>query len=313
MGPDLFRAVAENGACLDLSDRSKLQVSGADRVRYLNGQVTNDVRKATAQESLYACVTSLKGRIEADIFLHSTPEEDCLLLDAEAGLRESLALRLEKYIVADDVIVSDVTDEWKLLHVFGPAIAVLEEWCSQQSAGIHRVKATRLGQPGVDIWIAASSPLPSWPGLMLSAEDTEALRIIRGVPRWPHELNADAFPQEARLESRAMDFTKGCYIGQEILSRIKTTGKMPRALVSWTAQISTDAIPADRLPQPLYFEDAQGVRHEAGAITSATRHPLLDRWVGLGYVRQGEAQAHSVLLAGDALPSISIDVNYLKA
>jgi folate-binding protein YgfZ len=313
MAPDLFNAVEKNGACVDLSTRCKLLISGADRVRYLNGQLTNDVRKASAEDALYACVTSVKGRIEADVFLHASPAAASLLLDAEAGLREALALRLEKYVVADDVSVGDVTDEWKLLHVFGPATARVDEWCSAMTDGVHRVNATRLGEPGVDLWMPSTSPPPAFPGAMLSADEAETLRILRGIPRWPHELNAGAFPQEAGLETRAMDFTKGCYIGQEILSRIKTTGKMPRTLVSWAAQHSNDTVLAQQLPLPLYFADSHGARHEAGIITSATRHPLLGRWVGLGFVRQGEAQAHSVLLAGDALPSICIDVNYLKA
>jgi folate-binding protein YgfZ len=312
MGPELFNAVEKNGACVDLSTRCKLLISGADRVRYLNGQVTNDVRKTSAEEALYACVTGAKGRIEADVFLHTAPAGNGLLLDAEPGLRELLGLRLEKYIVADDVVVGDVTDEWKLLHVFGPATAHVNQWGSVLADGVHRVKATRLGEPGVDVWMPSSSTPPAFPGVMLSADDAEALRILRGIPRWPHELNGDAFPQEAGLETRAMDFTKGCYIGQEILSRIKTTGKMPRTLMSWAAKQSGDTVLAHEGPLPVYFEDAQGTRHEAGIITSVTRHPLLDRWVGLGYVRQGEAQAHSVLLAGDALPSICIDVNYLK-
>src|SRR5580692_7594035 len=103
MGPELFKAIEENGACIDLSDRAKLRLTGADRVRYLNGQVTNDVRRVTAQETQYACVTTAKGRIEADVFLHADPDGEALLLDAEPDLREPLALRLEKYIVSDDV------------------------------------------------------------------------------------------------------------------------------------------------------------------------------------------------------------------
>jgi tRNA-modifying protein YgfZ len=311
MVPELLSVVEASGACLDLSDRTKIRLTGADRVRYLNGQVTNDVRKGTAEQAVYACVTSGKGRIEADVFLHAAPADDGLLLDAEPGLREALALRLEKYLVSDDVTLEDVTDEWRLMHFFGVATATLDAWCSGLQPEIRRVKATRLGVAGVDLWIPRSATLPEGPGPVLSAEDAETLRILWGVPRWPHELNAETFPQEAGLESRAMDFAKGCYIGQEILSRIKMTGKMPRRLVQWTAREKDAGIAATGLPMPLYFEDAAGAPHEAGIMTSAAWHPLLDRWTGLGYVRQGHA--HSVLLAGEGAPSICIDVKYLKA
>jgi folate-binding protein YgfZ len=310
MGPNLFKAIEENGACIDLSNRAKLRFSGADRVRYLNGQLTNDVRRVTAQAAQYACVTTAKGRIEADVFVHADPAAEALLLDAEPDLREPLALRLEKYIVSDDATLTDVTDEWKLLHIFGTATATVDKWIGSPLPISHRVNATRFGEPGVDLWIPASATLPAWPGQMLSAEDAETLRVLHGIPRWSHELNTDAFPQEAGLEDRAMDFFKGCYIGQETLSRIKTTGKMPRVLVQWTAQDKDAALPAE-LPQPLHRKDEGGTRHEVGVITSAVRHPVSGHWTGLGYVKQG--QAHSVLLAGSGAPSICIDVNYLKA
>jgi folate-binding protein YgfZ len=312
MTPELFQAIEAGGGCVDLSSRAKFLLTGADRVRYLNGQVTNDVRKATRQEAIYACVTSAKGRIEGDVFIHATPDGAGLLLDAEADLREPLGLRLEKYIVADDVTLTDVTDDWKLLHVFGPATSTAESWLASAGESNPRIESSRFGVPGADLWLPASSTL-NWGGAMLSAEDFETLRILRGIPRWPHELNAEVFPQEAGLEEKAMDFSKGCYIGQEILSRIKMTGKMPRVLVRWTARNAEVSMGGDTGLPALYYEDENGARHEAGKVTSAARHPLLDRWVGLGYVRQNVAQAHSVLLAGEGAPNMMVDVNLSKA
>lgn len=312
MTPELFQAVATNGGCVDLSRRSKFLLTGEDRVRYLNGQVTNDVRKATASDSVYACVTTAKGRIEGDIFLHQTQDGSGLLADAEEGLREPLALRLEKYIVADDVTLTDVTDEWKLLHVFGPAVEAIEAWLARVQGPTHRIRSTRLGVAGEDLWLPATTTAV-WPGTVLTAGDADTLRIVRGIPRWPNELNAEAFPQEAGLEERAMDFTKGCYIGQETLSRIKMTGKMPRMLVQWIAPGKDFPAVDGGESVPLSYKDADGARHEAGLMTSAVRHPQLDQWVGLGYVRQSLAQSHSMLLAGKGEPNIGIDVKYLKA
>jgi folate-binding protein YgfZ len=109
------------------------------------------------------------------------------------------------------------------------------------------------------------------------------------VPAWPNELNGDVFPPEAGLEKTAMSFTKGCYIGQEILSRIKTTGKMPRELVAWEA-LNGSNIPANT---PLVLNS-----REIGRITSVTRHPLTGHMVGLAYVRQGSTTGDVVTKEG---------------
>ena len=308
MTPDLLQQIERDGAAVDLSTRAKWLVTGSDRVRYLNGQVTNDVRKAVANEALYACVTSAKGRIDGDLFIHAAPG-DALSLDAEPGLRETLSARLEKYVVADDVNFEDVTGDWRLLHVCGSA-AEHGAWSAGLDAKIRMVKANRLGEEGYDLWIPISCALPPAPCPLLPADEAETLRICRGVPRWPHELNAAAFPQEAGLESRAMDFSKGCYVGQEVLSRIKTTGRMPRRLVRFQVQDSAFRTRASGDPEPswrLWARSADGLK-EAGAVTSACLHPVLDRVMGLAYVRQGMEQEHSLLLAPEDPPGILIKV-----
>jgi folate-binding protein YgfZ len=131
---------------------------------------------------------------------------------------------------------------------------------------------------------------------VLSAADAETLRILQRVPAWPSEINADRFPQEAGLEKSCMSFTKGCYIGQEVLSRIKTTGKMPHELIAWEKDGDTTAV---RASSKLWLGE-----REVGHITSAALHPSTQRWVGLAYVRQGAVALDSVLRLGDALPSV---------
>lgn len=295
MTADRFQTIQDRGGCLDLSERAKFRLTGADRVRYLNGQVTNDVRKASRESALHACVVNAKGRIEAEVFIHVSPEGDALIVDTEPGLREAIAARLERYIVADDVQLEDVTDQWSILHCFGGRESV---------EGAARIGNTRFGAEGADFWLPASSPLPSHP-LLLSADEAETLRIIRGIPRWPHELNPDTFPQEAGLESKVMDFGKGCYIGQEVLSRIKMSGKMPRRLVRLGVQGSgIDVEPGMKLLSGGDLAEAK----EAGIVTSVARHPLLDRAVGLAYVRQAFEGMDSLLLGSGDPPRILGDV-----
>lgn len=279
MTAELYQTVTTIGACVDLSSRAKWRLSGGDRIRYLNGQVTNDVRTAKDNAALQACVTNLKGKIEADIFIHAAPDGESLLLDADASLRDSLGMRLEKYIIADDAVLEDVTDEWQLWHLLG----------SQQPPEGGHVLANdlRFGLPGTDVWLPAGTDVSSLS--TLSAEEAETLRILQKVPAFPRELNADTFPQEAGLEGTAMSYTKGCYIGQEILSRIKTTGKMPRQLIAWSSKecLAVGAV--------ILNEEGK----EVGRITSEAWHPVKEAFVGLGYVKQASAEGVLKTAAGD--------------
>jgi len=293
---ELYEQILTEGGCADLSTRAKWRLSGGDRVRYLNGQVTNDVRQATAQAALHACVTNMKGKIEGDVFIHSSTDGHSLLLDAAAGLREALGLRLERYIIADDVLLEDVTEEWALWHVFGPAVSALP-------LDLSAVASNRYGLPGVDLWLPASGFIPTTACAKLTATEVETFRILQHIPSWPGELNLDTFPQEAGLETTAMSFTKGCYIGQEVLSRIKTTGKMPRELIAW------EAVDADMIVQvgESIHTDAASTK-AAGVVTSVARHPVSNRLVGLGFLRHGVAVRDSILLVGGAVPRINATI-----
>lgn len=289
MNLETYQRLQSEGGHVLLTGRACFKLSGADRVRYLNGQVTNDVRTANEQQSLYACVTDIKGHVMGDVFVHAF--EDALWLDAESGLREVLGPRLERYIIADDAELTDVSDEWRVWHMFGPAMAQVS------IPGARQFGSNRLGVPGVDVWLPASAPAPTLAGVAITGDDFEAFRILRGIPRWPQELNASTFPPEAGLDDRAMSYTKGCYIGQEILSRIRTTGKMPRSLLLWESDQQVSA--GDEV-----FLDGRTV----GAVTSATGAPGGAGTCGLAFVRQGCNRPDSILLAGRGAPSIALRV-----
>jgi tRNA-modifying protein YgfZ len=287
MTSDRYQSILTNGGAVCLSDRAKIRLTGGDRVRYLNGQVTNDVRRCTADQAVYACVTDAKGHILADVFIHALAEE--LRMDAEPGLRESLAARLDRYIVSDDVELSDITDNWSLWHVFGAA-----------ADGLVGVKADRIDFPGLDLWLPVGQPAPSHLPRLTEAE-WETLRVLRGIPRWPTELTIQTFPPEAGLEDRAISYTKGCYIGQEIISRIRTTGKMPRRLV----RLHSSAL--DLSPGMSLWHEGQVV----GALTSVVAAPEGGQ-SALAYVKPTYSSADSVLLAGNDAPMIAVClVNYL--
>lgn len=314
MTRERFDEISQVGGLVSLSDRSKWLLRGADRVRYLNGQVTNNIKAATESRSVYACVTNLKGRVEGDVFVHSsvTGDNPVLVVDAEPDLREPLGLRLDRYIIADDVELLDVTDEWQLWHAFGDKATQFQEIALPD--GAHRTNAWRFGQEGVDLWwpvAAGEPPLPEGAGTPLTAEELETWRICAGVPRWPAELNGEVFPPEAGLQERGMDYAKGCYIGQEILSRIKTTGKMPQSLVRLQGQGEAD--PAFAAGALLFHRKEDGTLAKVGHVTSSTRHPGHGHPVGLGYVKQTFAAVHSLLLASEEPPKITFEVDILTS
>jgi len=278
MTAELFQQITAHGAAVNFSSRAKFRLTGADRIRYLNGQVTNDVRRVKPDETLYACVTDVKGRVAADVFVQS--QDDALLLDAEPGLRETLGMRLERYIVADDVELTDVTEDWQLWHLWSDAgtLARNESSLRGHEPPHHTLHSTRFGTPGLDIWLPSPLPPPTFDSLPLLADaDLETWRILQKIPRWPHELNAETFPPEAGLERQAMDFSKGCYIGQEVLSRIKTTGKMPREMLAF------ESVAVVHAGDELWHEKA------LGKVTSVTQHPVTGLTCGLAMIRQGTA------------------------
>lgn len=273
---DRYRHFHASGGVIDLSDRAQLLLTGPDRVRYLNGQVTSDVRKLQTGQTQMACVTTAKGKLCADIVI--TAHEDVLFVDAEGSLRETLLARLERYIVADDVELTDVTEEWQLWHVWGGADAParMDNVHCAQDCPHHSLRSSRFGTPGLDIWLPASADAPTFESLpILSEADLETWRILQKIPRWPHELNTETFPPEAGLEARAMNFTKGCYIGQEVLSRIKTTGKMPREMIAFESDVAVNE------GDELWIEKA------LGKVTSVTKHPTTGQTIGLAMIRQG--------------------------
>lgn len=314
MTSERFEEISRVGGFIDLSARSKWLLRGGDRVRYLNGQVTNNIKTATDSRSVYACVTNVKGRVEGDVFVHSSLIEGdpALVIDAEPGLRETLGVRLDRYIIADDAELVDVSDEWQLWHAFGGKAAQFQEIPLPE--GAHRTSAWRLGQDGVDLWwpvAAGGPPLPLTAGTPLTAEEREVWRICAGVPAWPDELNTEVFPPEAGLQDRGMDYAKGCYIGQEILSRIKTTGKMPQCLVRLQGHGEADA--PFTTGALLFHPKEDGTLAKVGHVTSACRHPVHGHPVGLAYVKQAFASAHSLLLASEEPPKITFEVDILTS
>jgi len=271
----------------DLSKRLKLRMTGSDRVRFLNGQVTNDVRKANANLSMLACVLNAKGKFDAVIFISAGEEE--LFIDADDDQRQTLAQRLERYVIADDVTIEDVTEKFSLFHVTSKAAPILPNESSWR-------RAKRFGVIGWDLVVDATEhdrllQLLSANDSICDSECAERWRIERGVPRWGYELTDQIIPVEANLTDEAIDYGKGCYIGQEVISRMRMSGQMNKRLCGLISLDDSPVAPGARLRSP---DDAK----DAGWITSATRSDRLGKEIALGYVKRGFNQCGTKLLAG---------------
>ncbi len=270
---------------VDLSGRAKFRISGTDRLRFLNGQITNDLRKASETFTIEACVLNAKGKMDAHIFVCVSGES--FLMDAEADLRETLKPRLERYVIADDVQIEDVSDEFSVFHVLS------QQPPSPEYARIVSVR--RFAEPGWDAWVDATHHDAVLQQLssgvtQCGAGAAEVMRIEQGIPRWGRELTAEIIPIEANLEQRTVDYQKGCYIGQEVISRMKMSGQTNKRLCGLLSVDNMALQPGMKLASP------SNEGKEVGWITSATHSKRQE--IALGYVKRGFNNVGAKLTAG---------------
>ena len=262
---------------IPLSPRAVLRMSGPDRFRFLSGQVTQDVSLATTTEAAYACVLNAKGQLDAICYIRA--DEDSYLIDAPIELREHLLTRLERYLIADDVEIRDESDDWAITHLIN---------YDERPTGELFWLTKRLGEQGLDIFSRTELQVE---GVTIATEKHyEGLRTFRGIPKWGSELYFGQMPQEAGLENDTISYAKGCYIGQEVISRIKRAGKVPRYLTKFLVPPGTNP------PCPIY---SNGI--EAGEITTvADLLPGESAHLALGYRRRKFKEAESFDLRPDA-------------
>jgi len=259
-----------------LSPRALWRLSGPDRVRYLNGQVTNDVSELADGQTCYAAVCTAKGRMEGD--LHIAAREAEFYLDAANELQESLGARLDKYLIADDAAFEDVSAQWSLSHVFGttpppaPPVGFI-------------IPHARFGLPGHDVWHATAGAITV--GDTVPADVIETLRLEHGIPQWGKELTPNTLPPEAGPQMlAAISYTKGCYVGQETIARLKSVGHVNKTLVF--LQSASEAFPASGTK--LIQED-----REVGVVTSSIFSPRRQKGIALAYVQIKAAELGTIL------------------
>ncbi len=198
-----------------LPGRAVLRFVGSDRVRYLNGQVSNDVAKlAVGGAAVAACVCTAKGKVEALVWIHA--EKEALVVDGEAEQRDFLLARLGRYLVADDCEIEDATATVRVYHHFDESLP--------------GIPSRRLGLPGRDLFLEAGQIAPFDPGREIDDQEWDLHEALALVPRSGWEITGGEFPAELGLDGWAVDFHKGCYLGQEIVSRIRRAGRVRHRL-----------------------------------------------------------------------------------
>jgi folate-binding protein YgfZ len=302
-----FQALCAGCGLYDLSGRAKIAVTGGDRVRWLNGMATNNIRDLAPGHGVYAFLLNAQGRIQADLYVFQ--RGDSLLVDTERQQREKVLQLFDHYIIADDVEITDISDKLAALGLTGPesrhvleraGIAVPDLAYLQfadvawQHAGQDKtVTLLRSGEEAREswqIWIAPEHRDELWNAVVKTGSrpvGTTALnlfRISRGIPQFGEDIRERDLPQETG-QTRALNFTKGCYLGQEIVERIRSRGAVHRQFTAFAVE--------GALPEPgakiLAGENKE--EKEAGEITSSAILPLPggDRPAALGYLRREAA------------------------
>ncbi|MGE0463987.1 MAG: folate-binding protein YgfZ [Vicinamibacterales bacterium] len=283
-----YDALRSGTAFVRRTDRGVIRLSGADRATWLQGLVTNDVRALAPGQRLYSAYLTPQGRMITDLWIVAT--DAALLLDVPASLAADLAARLDGLIFAEDVQVADVSGEVPCTHILGPGVrgpGVQGE--GVPGAGVLVVDDT-YGVPALvaygdlDVLLDAHG-LSSLRGATEVSLDTfDILRIEAGVPKFLVDMTEDTIPLEAGIEDRAISFTKGCYVGQELIVRVtqRGGGRVAKKLVGLT--LDGDASAAGAAPAsgaPIHTGD-----RAIGHVTSAVFSPRLGRVIALGYVHR---------------------------
>jgi folate-binding protein YgfZ len=248
-----YKAALAGGAVVRRLDRGVLAVNGADRTTWLQGLLTNDVESLKDGEVRYAAYLTPHGRMITDMNVVS--RGDRVLLDVPAPLAASLRDKLDGLIFSEDVTVTDESARQFVWTV---------------------ITADALIDIVGDTLPSEFSALP-----VIDLETFDVIRIERGVPRFLVDMNEDTIPLEAGIEERAISFTKGCYVGQEIIVRVthRGGGRVAKKLVRWIADGDAQVV-------PLGESKISSSGKEIGRVTSAAFSPGLDRVIGLGYVHR---------------------------
>lgn len=361
-----YTALTTRVGVVDLSSRTRVCLVGADRNRFLNGQVTNNVKALHPWTGCYAALVNAKAKLETDLNILCLPDE--LLLDCEPGLAQTLITRFDRFIIADDVQTLDAAPHFALFSLRGPLAAdvaaryfpdaapnlpdkeyaclsaslpllpvdlpvpltrALASATSTSASGpetttstatattspspspdpdasdatppqasqVYLARVPRFGLPGLDVFVPVAHQERVWNDLLRIAVScggsavgfaaTELARLEAGIPRFGADMDGTNLAPEAGIEGRAISYSKGCYIGQEIISRLRAYGQVAKRL---SGLVLPDGLNSDSDSLPprgaKLFYGQGSERKEVGFVTTAFRSPKFGKNLALAYVRK---------------------------
>ncbi|MDX6558000.1 MAG: hypothetical protein QOF72_1049 [Blastocatellia bacterium] len=323
-----YSAVRDGGAgVIDLSSRGRLLISGSEAVMFLNGLITNDMKTLAVNSWMAAIFPNVQGRLLAAVrIIH---REDGFLIDTEGSTLETVAKLLERFTLAGDFLVNNLTSETAMLSIQGRnAAAVIRQAFGETAATLARdqvataqldnggdvtiIRATHTGEDGFDLFVNANEAAKLLEMIRdagaqpFGSEVAETLRIEAGIPRFGIDMEETKVVTETNLDD-AVSFTKGCYIGQEIIARIKYRGHVAKKLTGLL--VEHDGV-LEGSSKILSADDK-----EIGNITSSTVSPQLKKTIALGYVKYDYLEPGTkvkVVSAEVELPATVIELPFIR-
>lgn len=307
-----FAALRGGCGVYDLGFRAKISLTGGDRVRWLNGMVTNNIRDTAAGHGVYAFLLNPQGHILGDLYAYNRGEP--IVIDTDAAQTEKILATFDHYIIMDDVEVKDLSSELTAVGVAGPKarevmkaagmeIPELEPLqfhtvqcdCECGCVNCTFVRGDDPASESYEIWLAPAHVKSVWDSLVkvgavpVGSEALELHRIASGIPQFGVDIRERDLPQETE-QARALNFNKGCYIGQEIVERIRSRGAVHRKFTGFLAD--APVLPGSKI--------VAGEK-EVGEITSAAAVKMggSEQHVALGYIRREVGTpGREVMIAG---------------
>ncbi|MGA9570040.1 MAG: aminomethyltransferase family protein [Candidatus Acidiferrales bacterium] len=325
---DEYRAAREAVAIFDTNWHTIVELAGPDRVRYLNAIVSNDVKSLGEGRGTLALLLNPQGHILAELEIYAL--QDKLLVLSHASVRERTVATLYKFIIMDDVTLSDMTEEFGSLAIEGPrAGTVIAEACGLSLEGFseqavaevqvdgvacHLIRHSHFGFPGAEIiaprehlallWKNLRASVVAQHGAAIGMRAVNSLRLEAGIPWFPDDFNDTVIPHEAALEGTHISFSKGCYTGQEIVERVRSRGQVNRRRVQLKFSTVEAPAPLTRLyardneakgAESATVETASAGAKEVGIVTSSGFSPAANAAIGMAYVRREHNAFGSVL------------------
>jgi folate-binding protein YgfZ len=299
--PDGYRALTEHAAVVRRGDRGVLAVTGADRLTWLQGLLTNDVLALPLDGVCDAAYLTPQGRMITDLRVFNL--RDRAMLDVPASLAESLQVRLDGLLFSEEAQIANRSAELQIIEVHGPQAAAMVD-------GLGMTRDDAFDVPG----FTAFSPVADAAGVIqtlttrgaveTTLETLDILRLEAGRPAFLVDMDEHTIPLEAGLEQRAISFSKGCYVGQEVIVRVthRGGGRVARKLVG--LRLSKGTIPAGGEP---ISSDGR----EVGRLTSAVWSPALESGIALGYVHRDFTAPGTILNVGTPPAQLAGEVTAL--